>query len=284
MADADSPDSDDSNQLPAAKKRKKEKTRAVFSQQEKEWLLNCIETHPKKAALLTTSSTEDAIAGREAVWKDIHKQFVVAGMAVNSWSWQQIAQWFKNSRRRAKTMHAKHKAATVRTGGGPKPKELPADISKVIEILGDSEKPMNNKNCSDAGFFVEDEVVDPDDFSRKKWNVFSTPQPLMPASARTLFPVKKVKTEAGNDFRKIEHDLIVNKLKVETRVLEKKEKLLDLKLSAATAGMRHNELRLSGMFQSPPANMWDGHSTCNPVMSDGLTPNPNDCPMSYLKL
>lgn len=251
-------ESDDNDPLPASKEKKK-RSRAVFTPAEKEYLLNAIETHPQKSALLTTSSTEEAIAGRETVWKDIQKQFAASGVAQHEWTWNQIALWFKNSRQRAKTMGHKHKAAVRRTGGGPKPKELPADISKIIDILGDSEKPMRNKNCSDAGYYEENEVLDPDEFSRKKSTSFSTPSTLMPATARSLFPqAKKVKLEAGIDYRKVEHELIVRKLQIEVRVLEKKEKLLDLKLSAASAGMKQSVAPTSVPFiTQSPASLWE---------------------------
>jgi hypothetical protein len=231
---------------PPAKKVKKEKQRKTFNNSEKDALLDIISHHPDRAVLTSARNDKETITKKNETWDAIHQQFN-AKLKTDKWALHQLKNCFKNYRSDVKKAVSDHKAHQKQTGGGG-PSSLPADISRAQAILNDDLKALDNPFDSDANYYSQDEVIDPDEYSRSKESAgkqqFSTPK-RMKLDDEPQFIRKKaasVKHEASTpvsvtSFRQKEHEAMMNNMKLEEKklmlemdLLEKKGKLMDMKI------------------------------------------------------
>ena len=228
-------DSDSSVPSPCPLPAKKRKT---YSDQEKELLIDIISKTADHEILTSPSNTKEAITRKKAVWQHVMKEFACAGGG--EWDLEQIKTWYRNSRRDAKTAVRELKAHRTATGGGPPAADLPADKVRMLQILGDDVKPLDNPNDSDAAYMTDCEVIAADTHGIGK----KTPQSAgkqSPGSFLKRKLVVKQELEAAHDSanqRKQQNEAVMANLKLEHQkislecdLLAKQIQLVDMKIA-----------------------------------------------------
>lgn len=223
----------------------------LFCEKERAWLIDAVKNHADQKTLVSTIADKKIKKRRLELWTELRAAFMKSAVAEHPWSVEQLTVWWKNTKKKGKAQSAKHKAAVRQTGGGPPPKSLPAEVDEVMELMGDTTKPLDNPNDSDASFFNKEEVVPAD-----KWSIGKTKEdddPVIFAGEKISVPKHKKQTNGPVDMRAKEHELIVRKLTLEIEVLQKKAKYLDQKMSRSAGGRGYNDF-MTGIPVTPASH------------------------------
>lgn len=192
-----------------------------FTPKEKELLVSLIEDHPRSELTTNRNNDKDTCKAKKKFWCEIAESFNSASGSESNYNDEQLKICFKNMASRAKNAQAENKKETIKTGGGQKESEIGTIDAKVINVIGDTIKPIDNLFDSDAKFFSQPEVFNINDGDSSQHSLAEKTQSF------------KKKKYVSND----EKTVFIEKIELEKLVLsqtlinlKKKEKLLDLKI------------------------------------------------------
>ena len=149
---------DDSNDTQSAKASKEK--RAVWTQEEKDWITERISASGAGLLLKTASDLKSAAdkAKREYDLNRIYAEFVSSGVQSRTWKVSSFRSLLKNLKQRGAALRTKGRREATATGGGPSFNFSSAEQC-LVDLTGDKAEPVVNVNDSDAGF--GDEIATP---------------------------------------------------------------------------------------------------------------------------
>jgi len=150
----------------------------------------------------------------------VHEKFVSSGVVQREWSISQLKDCFRNMTKKVKMNAGEKRKYSKATGGGPPVIDLSANDQKLVSILGDELKSLDNPFDSDANYHNSCEVIDCKVLEVDVKPIIDTPF------------IKKRKvgdsdTHQKKSFREDEHDLFMKKMEAELKVSEMQQKKID---------------------------------------------------------
>jgi hypothetical protein len=192
--------------------------RANFKQLDYELLISLIEEH--KDVITERKYDSISLAKKSKVWDEISKQFNERN-PLEPKTIQQLKKCWENLQNKSKRAAVDEKISRRKTGGGIIDIEATDLESKVNAIMGDELKPLQNPYGSDSKYH-ENNVITIDE----------TEPPLKTTklSSNVKNETTNIESQKCGQIRDEAQKLMVEKLRIEIRILEKKEIIMDSKV------------------------------------------------------
>jgi len=191
--------------------------RANFKQLDYELLISLIEEH--KDVITERKYDSVSLSKKSKVWDEISKQFNERN-PLEPKTVQQLKKCWENLQNKSKRAVVDEKISRRKTGGGIIDIEATDLECKVNAIMGDELKPLQNPYGSDGKYHGNDVITIDETEPHLKITKLSSN-----VKKETSFESQKC-----GQIRDEAQKLMVEKLRIEIRILEKKEIIMDSKV------------------------------------------------------